>query len=294
VIALLTLLACNDQGFAEVKFDAIAVVLGDFDHIRQPLDALDIATTPYDGFIVQAVYEPENDRTERGDLPLSVEGLLTDTDDRGRLVLNQYGAVFVASGTRGFGAGQYNNALLPDDTLLADPELLDRMCAYAEGGGSLVVSDWAYEVVEFCWPDAITFFGEDTGAADAAQTGRADVDVAATVRRDTLKESLGEVLSISYDFSAFSVMSGVGPDTEVLLDGTIEHQPAADVGYETLADVPLLVHFAAGGGEVVFANFHWGSQTSYVAQSLLLDAVPGLRIGGGEETEDTSGQEATE
>jgi hypothetical protein len=293
MIALLALLGCNDQSFADVRLDAFAVVLGDFDDLRAPLTGLDVAFTAYDGFIVQAVYEPEDDRTERGDLPLTVEGLLTQTDDKGRLQLAQYGAVFVASGTRGFGSGQYNNELLEDDMLLADPDLLDRMCSFADGGGSLVVSDWAYELVEFCWPDAITFFGEDAGT-DGAQTGQADSSVAARVRRDTLKETLGDTISLSYEYSAFAVMTDVGPDTEVILDGSVQYQPSADVGYESLPDVPLLVHFPTGRGQVVYANFHIGSQTPYVAQSLLLDAVEGLDIGAGDQSDEASGQEATD
>jgi len=74
-------------------------------NVTEPLTALNIATQSYNGFIVQATYEPEDERTTRDDPGLlTLEGLLTSTDEKGRLYLNLYNAVFVNSGTRGLGA----------------------------------------------------------------------------------------------------------------------------------------------------------------------------------------------
>ncbi len=285
MMALLALLGCSEQGLSEVRLDAIAVVLGDFDDMRTPLTALDIATTPYDGFIVQAVYEPEDGRSQRGEMAADIDTLLTAVDEKGNYAIQLYNAVFVASGARGFGAGQYNNALLEDNMILADEIKLQRLCDFADGGGSLVVSDWAYEIVERCWPDAVRFFGDDTGLPDAAQTGAAEQDVYATVTDEKLVEALGAAVSIDYEYSAATIIESVGGETEVLLRGTLEHQPSADKPFETLDDVPLLVRFTANRGHVVYGNFHWGRQTPSVAQRLLLESVEGLRVGAGDESD---------
>jgi hypothetical protein len=255
--------------------------MGDFDDVTSPLTAMDIATTGYDGFIVQATYEPEDDRTRRGEMGLTVEGLLTARDDNGRLDLDRYNAVFVASGTRGFGAGQYNNALLPDDMLLNDPNLAE-MCGFPEGGGTLVVSDWAYELVETCWPNAVEFFGDgDTVTPDAAQKGIADDALDAYVTNEDLAATLGATLSLRYDYTAWTVMEAVGPETEVLVTGDGAFQPASDEAIADLTEVPLLVRFRAGRGWVVYSNFHWSAQTPVVAQNLMLAAIDGLAPGAG-------------
>lgn len=283
MIALL-LLACNENNVSKITYDAIALVKGDFDDINTPLVALDIGSVAFDGFIVQATYEPEDERTKRGEMGLAVEQLLTSTDANGRLDLERYNAVFIASGTRGLGAGQYNNVLLPDDSLLQDPAL-DNLCTFVEGGGTLVVSDWAYEVVEHCWPDAIAFFGDaETLVPDAAQKGIADDALEVFTQTEALTESLGASLALRFDYSAWAVIEGVGADTEVLLTGDGAFQPAADQAIEDLTDVPMLVRFSAGNGQVVYSAFHWSSQAPVVAQNLLLAAVDGLAPGSGSES----------
>lgn len=286
VSAALLLAGCSDQGVSAVKFDAIAVVQGDFDDVGEPLVALEINTQPYNGFIVQATYMPEDDRLYRDDPGPTLEGLLTNVMDNGRLELNLYNAVFVNSGTRGLGGAVYNNQLESDDALLADAEAVENVCAFVEAGGSLIVSDWAYDLVERCWPDNIEFFGDDL-TPDAAQAGIPDGAVLAEVRSESLVDALGsEVVSIAYDYTAWSVIESVNADTEVLLRGPIEYQPASDQLPVPLADAPLLVRFKPGRGQVVYSTFHWAAQTSSVAQSLLLATVEGLEEGAGEDTPD--------
>lgn len=288
VPALVVLTGCNENNLSEVRLDAIAVVLGDFDDMRTTLVSMDIASEPFDGFIVQATYEPEESRTRRGDLQASVEALLADTS--GELDLDRFNAVFVNSGTRGLGAWQYNDMIEPDDGLLVDPAL-QVTCDFADGGGTLVVSDWAYDLVQYCWPDAIQFYGD--GTPDAAQVGIADTDLLATVRDEGLKKELGEVLTISQNYTAWAVIEGVGADTEVLLSADVEYQPSSTELPEPLAGAPLLVRFPAGrSGQVVFSTFHWNAQNPSVARGLLLGTVEGIYEGAGTASAgDTAGGE---
>lgn len=272
---------CQDQGFKEVEFDAIAVVYGDFDNMGDVLTAADIGATAYDGFIVQATYAPEDDRPRRGEMELTVEGLLTDTS--GDLDLAGYNAVFVNSGTRGLNAWQYNNRLEPDDALLLDAENLQKTCDFVQGGGTLVAGDWAYDLIEFCWPDAIEFYGDNT-VVDAAQVGVADDEVLAEVVRDSLKEPLGSAVSLTYNYTAWSVITDVGADTEVLLRGNIAYQPSETEPIDELQGAPLLVRFLAGGGQVVFSTFHLGAQAPSLSEALLLNVVEGLNPGDGSQS----------
>lgn len=277
VASLATPLAtgCNDQNFSEIKLDAIAVSLGDFDAMGETLVALNVPVTEYDGFIVQAIYEPEDERRTRGEMAATVEGLLSEVTDKGQLDINRYNAVFLNSGTRGLGAVRYNDALSADDEILADAEMVDHACGFVENGGTIVVSDWAYDLVEACWPDAIEFLNDDL-VVDDAQRGVADSDVAAIVEDELARESLGDGIGLVYDFSAWTAIEDVGAETEVLLRGTVEVQAASDEAVATLADAPLMVRFVAGRGRVVYTTFHWAAQNPTVAQALMLATVEGL------------------
>lgn len=287
ILALLALAGCSENNLSEVRYDAIAVVLGDFDNVGDTLTTSTIGWTAYDGFIVQATYQPEEDRQRRGEMALTVEGLLTDTV--GELDLAGYNAVFVNSGTRGLNRVVYNDQLEPDDALIADAENLQKTCDFVEGGGTLVVSDWAYDLVEFCWPEAIEFYGDDT-AVDAAQVGVASGDTIAAVTDPTLVEALGTSVSLAYNYTAWAVIEGVAPDTEVLLRGNIEYQPSASELYEPLADAPLMVRFRPNRGQVVFSTYHWGAQVPSVTTELLLGSVEGLNPGDGSESSAAAGE----
>jgi hypothetical protein len=276
-LAALALLAgCNTENELEgIRIDSVAVVLGDFDHFGTVLGGLNVESTAYDGFIVQATYEPEEDRTKRGEMAAQLEGLLGDVDEKGRLDLYQYGAVYLNSGTRGFAVGQYNNLLEPDDSVLANADYVDHVCTYADSGGTLVVSDWAWEIVERCWPDAIEFAGDDA-AVDGAQLGIADDGITAAVLDADLAAALGDSVAIEYDYTAWAVVESVGQDTETLLTGSVKWQPSSDAEIESLDDVPLMVRFGTGTGQVVFTTFHVASQTKMVGEGLVAFGVKGM------------------
>lgn len=286
MMTLLALLACSDQSVSAIKFDAIAVVHGDFDNVTEPLTALEINTQPFNGFIVQATYEPEDERTTRLDTNYaSFEGLLTATVEN-RLQINLFNAVFVNSGARGLGSVVYNDRLEPDDAILLDPAAIENVCSFVESGGTLVVSDWGYDLVEACWPDNIEFFGDDT-VPDAAQVGMPDGGVLADVKLDKLVEEVGDGVNIAYDYTAWSVIESVGGDTEVLLTGTVEYQPSADQLPVSLPDAPLMVRFGVGTGQVVYTTFHWSAQTPDLTRALLLRGIEGLEEGAGEDSTET-------
>ena len=287
---ILLLLACSDNNFAEVKLDAIATSMGDFDDVSQVLLSQDIGSAPYNGYIVQGTWDTSDTAPTREDPGNTVEQLVTTADEKGDWIIGSFNAVFINSGTRGLGASVYNDPTTPDDAILTDATAVANVCDFANGGGTLVVTDWAYDIVEACWPDEIEFVGDDT-VIDAAQVGAAG-DVLADINDQTLTDSVGaSAVNVTYDYSAWAVIEDVTGDVEVLMSGDVTYQKSDAEGYDTLTDVPLLVRFVAGGGNgrVIFGTFPWLRQNGAVGQSLLLGAVEGLTPGAGSQSAEASG-----
>lgn len=250
---ILWLLACSETGLSSNREAAVAVTYGDFDDLTPSLDRLSVRHDIFEGLISNATWSED---------PVSgvaVEDLFDTRTSRG------YEAVLVSSGTRGFGATVYNRND-PDDGLVGDPAVLDEIEGYVRAGGRLFVTDWTYDLVERIWPDAIDFVGDDS-ALDAAQVGEVD-DVVADVTEPLLLDSLGmERIVLEYNFSNWAVIEEVGPDTTVWLRGDVRSWDGTGVVDHT--DVPLLVSFPHGRGQVVVQTFHANAQTFAVADTLL-------------------------
>lgn len=275
---LLGLAGCrNEQTLKELEFKAIAVVTGDFDDVQATLTNLDIASTAYEGFIERAVYDPE---LAPDAISMKAEQLFQAEDAAGVAEISIYDAVFVNSGARGFGQWVYNGTEA-DDSLVTDPTTLEHVRAYVENGGTLVVSDWGYDLVEAIWPDAIEFAGDDT-TLDDAQRGLSE-SVTATVQDAALAEALDDnaTVELAYDYSYWTVIEGVGPETSVHLTGDLDYRVSDTEGEGQLSGVPLLVSFEDSGGLVVYSSFHWRAQRDEVSEGLLLALLEGLKPGSG-------------
>ncbi len=282
---MILLLGCTDQGFTEVSLDAIAVVQGDFDDVQTPLTRNEVGSVAYNGYIDQATWWVGDERPQRDDPGRTVEQLLTSVTADLDWEIDTYNAVFVNSGTRGFNAYRYNFTLETDDALLLDEDAVPNVCDFVEGGGSLYVGDWAYDLVESCWPDAIEFVGDDT-VVDGAQAGAAD-EVIADVPDEKLREALGSsVANVSFNFSAFAAIESVGSEVEVLLTADIEYQPEGATLYEEVDDAPVAVRFVSGNGQVLFTSFHLVAQTPAVADAVLFRGMEGLVAGAGSQSEE--------
>jgi hypothetical protein len=270
----LILLACNnDQGLKEIKVNQVAVVTGDFDEVEESLVRHVVRHDLYEGYISAPVY---NEEVDPATMTLKSEALFSQLNDRGDTVLFDYDALFVNSGTRGLGAYVYND-VVADDALLMDPTALEHVREYVEAGHVLVVSDWAYDLVEAIWPDAITFHREAEGY-DAAQMGLSD-EVIADVVDGKLAESLeNDQLAVAYDFSYWTVVESAGSGTRTHLSGTVNFRGSDGEGELQLHEVPLLLSFPAGSGKVVFSSFSWRAQNRSAADLMLGHLVEGLGV----------------
>ena len=284
---LLTLFGCVEQGFIAVELDAIAVVNGDFDDLGGVLLRGDVGFQPFNGYISASTTWVGEDRPSREDPGRTVEELFTaPVEDLSRFEIDQFQAVFINSGTRGLNAFEYNRTLEPDDALLVDETAMDNACAFPEGGGSLFVTDWAYDIVEACWPDKITFANDDT-IVDNAQVGVAG-DLLVDVVDEELQSTLDSaVVSVSLNYSAFAVMKDVSDDVEVLLSGDVVYQPLEGGDYEVFKGVPLAVRIPIGqNGQVFYSSFHLHPQTPALSEALLFRGMVGLERGAGDQSEE--------
>ena len=277
---MLGMVACSEQELKAFRFNDIAMVEGDFDHMGDVLLRLDIDTTEYEGYITKPVYDDEIDPDSN---VLKVEALLRDRNEADRTNMLLYDAVFLNSGVRGLGEYVYDG-VDPDDTFLSDEAVIENVQSFVGGGRTLVVSDWAGDIIEAAWPDTITFMNEDICTYppcwDASQVGVSE-RVQARIIPDGLQVALDtDTMSIDFDFSYWTAIAAVSDDVEVYLRGDIEYRISDGEGYGTLEDVPLLVGFTPGNrGRVIFSSFHWRSQNPMLINELMVYVVEGLNPG---------------
>ena len=283
-MTLLLALGCTPENeFVERPFESIAVVTGDFDAIEDSFNRLDVAHTIYEGYITTSAHDssvdPEN-------MSLKSEHLFTGTNADGDLELLVHDALFVNSGARGFAEVKYKGSLDPDDQFVNDAEVMDAIVEWTGRGKTVLVSDWAYDLVETGWPDYIDFHGDDL-VLDDAEVG-ASGRVTANVESVDLVESLGtDTITLEMNYTNWAVIESVSDNVEVLLRGDIEYRISAEEGWGTKEQVPLLVQFDHGTGHVVFSAFHWHAQNAGVADAMLVEVVPGLDPGNADDTPPT-------
>lgn len=138
-----------------------------------------------------------------------------------------------------------------------DPVVAANLRQYVQQGGSLYVSDQAYDLVELVWPDRIDFlFGDDeNSSAEAGDDGAYSMAVAEPGLRDFVGQ---DVIDIEYAYGYFALIQEVAPGTTVYLRSDMRYH--VNGGIQTLSDVPVTVGFSDGpagsGGRVIFTSFH--------------------------------------
>ena len=124
--------------------------------------------------------------------------------------------------------------------------------AYVNAGGAVYASDWAYDVVEQVWPEAINFVGADE-IPDAAQLGEYG-EISATVSDGALAEWLGsDYTTVEFDLPVWPPIEGVADTVSVHLTGNVEYRERTTI--YPLAASPLLVSFTSGEGKVAYSTF---------------------------------------
>ena len=151
---------------------------------------------------------------------------------------------------------------------------------YVQNGGAIYASDWAFIYLETSFPEYIDFPADPyVGVAQY---------VTATITDPGLTQYLGtDTVDLYYNLPAWVVMSDIGPDTDILLQGSYETYSSSKVLLEkgkrlrtlksslasgkasTMTDKPLAVFFRYGDGSVTYTTFHNEAQITDLQQKLL-------------------------
>lgn len=198
----------------------IAVITGEYDKVELVLDSLGFTYDLFGGW-------PNNDEAR---------ALLGDL---GRM--NDYDVIFMNCGTTLLG-------------IMDDPRVLNAVRSniesYVSSGGRLYVSDWDWLFLEEPFPDQLDFFGEDRAQLDVLQG--ASGYRPAVVRDPELVALLGEDrVTIQFDYPEWAVVEAAGPDVRVILSADVERTRGG-----LLRDVPVLMAFPYGEGEVIYTSYH--------------------------------------
>ena len=148
------------------------------------------------------------------------------------------------------------------DTYYAEEtQVQDNLRNFVKAGGSIYASDWDYEYVEYTWPDAIDFYGDDL---TDPKIGDGDQHVNGDIVDSCLEDYMGKnAVDLYYDLSSWVVINDVGSGTNTDIQGDIST-------YEgPLSDKPLLVNFTDEIGKVIYTTFHNEAQVTADAEKIL-------------------------
>jgi hypothetical protein len=267
---LVGLSACvRDDGLTKRNNNSVAVTIGDFDEVAAPLNRMVVKHTDYDGVISTTTWDP----SYGGQGSLTVEGLFGSLQE-----MAEHDAIFLASGTRGFGLRQYNG-LLDDNQIVSDELALENVREFVAKGNTLLLTDWAYDLVEAVWPEKVQFVG-DEAVLDSAQRGL-EGDIHGTIVDRSLALAIEtDSLELSYNFSNWAVMASVDPSVDVLVSGDVTYLDPSGEGNISISDAPLMVRFEPPGGlggQVVLTTFHLDAQNEFVIDQMLRNVVGRFR-----------------
>lgn len=230
----------------------IAVVTGSYDRMQDILAKLGLGEVDDFGMLVLGT-ESFDLYNGDGSLPASYPGL----DELGE-TYSDYDIVFLNCGV--------------DESGIADGDVAASMRAYVENGGSIYVTDLAYDYVEQAFPEFIDFFGSDAVPAgevegwNDAQVGFSGITSDAEVLDPVLAEWLDGVscaggacrntdgtVHVAGFLGGWAVMNGVHPaqagNVKIWVRGFVTGDGVSGVR-------PLTVSFRVGQGQVLYSSYH--------------------------------------
>lgn len=186
----------------------VAVVLGAFDHVEDVLASVGISHVSVPGVTNTAQVLLDPDLADRVDL------------------------LFINCGAHD----------------ARDPEVAENLRRFVFAGGSVYVSDLAYDLVEAAFPEALALAGDDA-TQDAAEVGRV-LEFSAQLLAPELLLGLSQGrLPVALD-GDYAVVEAAGPGAEVLAVG-----PTTGLG-QGLAPVVIRYRPGATTGAVLYTTLH--------------------------------------
>lgn len=149
---------------------------------------------------------------------------------------------------------------LPQD----EPQVMDHVKDFVLGGGSLYMSDYAWVLGEWGFPDKVEWYDNDDPASmgddDSPQVIPSGVHVNATIADGTLASVLGKnTIAIEFDQGPQILPVAVANGAFAHVVGTVSVPFTLEV-----PNAPLTLSYvpADGAGRVIYTNFHNDAQAS--------------------------------
>ena len=197
------------------------MVTGDYDDVGTLLSSLGFA----DYTLVNGIQNSET------------QDFLSDTD-----LLGSYDMLFFNGG-------------FTEEGVISDDVLINNVRNYVEAGGTIIVSDWAYDLVETMFPDKMTFVGDDTIEVSEGDAGLIDCRIV----DPNMANSIGtDEIQVEFDLPLFPPVLFADPSVSIHMTGNVEYldpNPIDGVDVAQANRSPVLVSFAHGAGKVVFLSF---------------------------------------
>jgi len=177
--------------------------------------------------------------------------------------LAQYDAIFFAGGHIEEDVFYDTNG---DDTAGNVDRVVQALKDYVDAGGSVVATDWSYDVVEQAWPNKFDFLGEDSIPNDA-QLGTPDT-VDASVTQSDLEAAVGDAtVPVHFDLDTWPIVVGSDEAVTPYLVGDAPYRIGLDT--YTQRNSPFMASFEAGDGRVVFLSWRLTANTDGRGRSVV-------------------------
>jgi Carboxypeptidase regulatory-like domain len=213
----------------------IAVVQGDYDHVEDVLGSLGVEAEDMD--LYDGRYFGGDDQW--------VARLIEDYE-----LLSSYDVVFFNCGVND-----------EEFTGFSDPSVaIANLRQFVQEGGSVYASDWAYDIIEKTWPEAIDFEGTDS-LGNNAQKGIDQAPVVGTITDPSLAAAMGQAtINMDYLLGQWAVMTAVnGSDPGITVYVRGPARVCSDLFCSSEQDrtnIPHTVGFSFGAGKVLYTSFH--------------------------------------
>lgn len=129
---------------------------------------------------------------------------------------------------------------------------------YVSAGGTVVATDWSYDVVEQAWPNKLDFLGEDS-VPNAAQLGTPDT-VDAQITNTDLASTVGtSAVPVHFDLDTWPIIVGSDEAVTVYEMGRAPYRFGMDTFSQD--NSPFLVSFGDGDGKVILSSWRLTANT---------------------------------
>ncbi len=159
--------------------------------------------------------------------------------------LNDFNVVFINCGAE------------DEDDFYTNAGMRDNMKSWISNGHSLYCSDFAYTVVEACFPQYIDFYRNDSIAGSARQ-GFSTVTTS-FINDEEIRIHLGKDkanINFSLGWAVISAINqSLGSETWITAD-------SVRTWNEKLYNVPIMVYFSYNQGKVLYTSFHNEAQVT--------------------------------